>query len=100
MGKPLIEHVYSRAREAKTVDRVVVATDDMRIMEAVRQFGGDCVMTDTGHRISSSMSRAMSLSSALMSSTLWFRFTGEKMLLISQRWLYPWDRQRIIQTGT
>ena len=50
MGKPLIEHVYSRAREAKTVYRVVVATDDRRIMEAVKQFGGDCVMTDTGHR--------------------------------------------------
>ncbi len=50
MGKPLIEHVYTRAREAKSVDRVVVATDDRRIMEAVRQFGGDCVMTDTGHR--------------------------------------------------
>jgi len=50
MGKPLIEHVYSRAREAKTVDRVVVATDDRRILEAVQKFGGDCVMTDPGHR--------------------------------------------------
>ena len=50
LGKPLIEHVYSRACEAKTVDRVVVATDDRRILEVVRGFGGDCVMTDTGHR--------------------------------------------------
>ena len=49
-GKPLIEHVYSRAMEAKTVERVVVATDDMRILEAVKRFGGDCVMTGTGHR--------------------------------------------------
>jgi 3-deoxy-manno-octulosonate cytidylyltransferase (CMP-KDO synthetase) len=50
LGKPLIEHVYLRAREAKTVDRVVVATDDRRIFEAVRQFGGDCVMTAGDHR--------------------------------------------------
>ena len=50
LGKPLIEHVYSRACEAKTVDRVIVATDDRRIFEVVRGFGGDCVMTGTGHR--------------------------------------------------
>jgi 3-deoxy-manno-octulosonate cytidylyltransferase (CMP-KDO synthetase) len=50
MGKPLIEHVYSRAREAKTVDRVVVATDDRRILEVVQQFGGDCVLTGSSHR--------------------------------------------------
>jgi 3-deoxy-manno-octulosonate cytidylyltransferase (CMP-KDO synthetase) len=50
MGRPLVEHVYLRALEAKTVDRVVVATDDRRILEAVQKFGGDCVMTDPGHR--------------------------------------------------
>lgn len=50
MGKPLIEHVYMRASEAKTVSRVIVATDDRRILEVVRQFGGDCVLTGTGHR--------------------------------------------------
>lgn len=50
MGKPLIEHVYRQARKAKTVDGVIVATDDERILEAVRQFGGDCVMTASEHR--------------------------------------------------
>ena len=50
LGKPLIEHVYSRACEAKTVDRVIVATDDRRILEVVRGFGGECVMTGTDHR--------------------------------------------------
>ncbi len=50
LGRPLIEHVYLRALEAKTVDRVIVATDDRRILEAVQRFGGDCVMTDPGHR--------------------------------------------------
>jgi 3-deoxy-manno-octulosonate cytidylyltransferase (CMP-KDO synthetase) len=50
MGKALIEHVYLRARSAKTVDKVVVATDDSRIMDAVLGFGGDCVMTSGDHR--------------------------------------------------
>lgn len=50
MGKPLIEHVYSKALKAVTVDRVIVATDDTRILETVRNFGGECVMTDPGHR--------------------------------------------------
>ena len=49
-GKPLIEHVYTRALEAKTVDRVIVATDDSRILEAVSRFGGECVMTSADHR--------------------------------------------------
>jgi 3-deoxy-manno-octulosonate cytidylyltransferase (CMP-KDO synthetase) len=50
MGKPLIEHVYSRALQAKSVDRVIVATDDRRILEVTKNFGGDCVMTARGHR--------------------------------------------------
>ena len=50
MGKPLIEHVYSKALKAATVDRVIVATDDERIYEAVQSFGGECAMTDPGHR--------------------------------------------------
>lgn len=44
-GKPLIQHVVERARLAKRVDRVVVATDDPRIYDAVAAFGGEVVMT-------------------------------------------------------
>ena len=33
-GKPLVRHVWERARRAKLVDRVIIATDDMRIAEA------------------------------------------------------------------
>ncbi|MGH9463885.1 MAG: cytidylyltransferase domain-containing protein, partial [Vicinamibacteria bacterium] len=43
--RTLIEHVYRRAAEARRVDRVLVATDDSRIHDAVTAFGGDCVMT-------------------------------------------------------
>ena len=44
----VIERVYKQV--AKAVERVVVATDDERIFDAVRAFGGEVVMTSTEHR--------------------------------------------------
>jgi len=49
-GKHLIQHVYERAREAREVGHVLVATDDERILEAVRAFGGCAVMTSRDHQ--------------------------------------------------
>jgi 3-deoxy-manno-octulosonate cytidylyltransferase (CMP-KDO synthetase) len=48
-GKPMIQHVYERTRAVDLVDRVLVATDDGRIAAAVRDFGGDVVMTSREH---------------------------------------------------
>ncbi len=48
-GKSMIQRVYERARAAEGVDRVVVATDDARIFEAVQAFGGEAVMTAREH---------------------------------------------------
>ena len=48
-GKPLIQHVWERANLAKRVDRVVVATDDQRIWDAVEGFGGTAWMTRADH---------------------------------------------------
>jgi 3-deoxy-manno-octulosonate cytidylyltransferase (CMP-KDO synthetase) len=44
-GKPLIARVVERAREARRVDDVIVATDDERILRAVQAHGGRAVMT-------------------------------------------------------
>ena len=44
-GKPLIQHVVERARQAKTLSEIIVATDDRRIYDAVRAFGGRVEMT-------------------------------------------------------
>src|SRR5229473_4919984 len=49
-GKPMVQRVYERAKQAQTVDRVVVATDDQRIIDAVRAFGGEARMTRADHR--------------------------------------------------
>jgi 3-deoxy-manno-octulosonate cytidylyltransferase (CMP-KDO synthetase) len=48
-GKYLIQHVYERVREASSIDGVIVATDDARIADAVRSFGGQAVMTRVDH---------------------------------------------------
>ena len=48
-GRPMIEHVFFRARAVPAVDRVVVATDDERILEAVQAFGGEAVLTRPDH---------------------------------------------------
>jgi len=48
-GKTLIEHVYRRVEQASLVTRILVATDDQRIAEAVQRFGGTAVMTRNDH---------------------------------------------------
>lgn len=47
-GKPMIQHVYERATESNA-ERVVVATDDERILAACRSFGAEGVMTSADH---------------------------------------------------
>jgi 3-deoxy-manno-octulosonate cytidylyltransferase (CMP-KDO synthetase) len=47
-GKPMIQRVYEQVD--KTVDNVYVATEDARIEEAVKNFGGNVVMTSDKHR--------------------------------------------------
>lgn len=48
-GKYLIQHVYEQVAKARSLDSVVVATDDERIFAAVRSFGGHAAMTRADH---------------------------------------------------
>jgi len=48
-GKPMIQHVYENASKAKLLDQIIVATDDRRIEEAVKKFGGNVVRTSKDH---------------------------------------------------
>ena len=48
-GHPMIEYVYRRASRSALVDFVCVATDDERIADAVRGFGGNVRMTRGDH---------------------------------------------------
>jgi 3-deoxy-manno-octulosonate cytidylyltransferase (CMP-KDO synthetase) len=48
-GRYLVQHAYERATQARCASGVIVATDDERILNAVRSFGGWAVMTRPDH---------------------------------------------------
>lgn len=48
-GKPLIQHVCEAAARSSALSRIVVATDDRAVMEAVSGFGGEAVLTRSDH---------------------------------------------------
>jgi 3-deoxy-manno-octulosonate cytidylyltransferase (CMP-KDO synthetase) len=49
-GKPLVQHVVDQVRRCARVSQVIVATDDQRIVEALRPFETRCVMTSAAHQ--------------------------------------------------
>lgn len=49
-GKPLVQHVVDQARKCASVDRVIVATDDQRIADALGPFETEVVMTSPSHQ--------------------------------------------------
>jgi 3-deoxy-manno-octulosonate cytidylyltransferase (CMP-KDO synthetase) len=52
-GKPIIQWVYEKAKQSKLADMIIVATDDERIFDAVKSFGGEVEMTSTEHKCGS-----------------------------------------------
>jgi 3-deoxy-manno-octulosonate cytidylyltransferase (CMP-KDO synthetase) len=48
-GKPLIQYVWEAASRASLINRVIIATDDERIFKAVKEFGGEGLMTSSNH---------------------------------------------------
>lgn len=49
-GRPLVQHVVDQVRRCRRVREVLVATDDARIVEALRPFETRCVMTASTHQ--------------------------------------------------
>ena len=50
LDKPVIQWVYEKAQQAKLADIIIVATDDQRIYDCVKGFGGNVEMTSTEHK--------------------------------------------------
>ena len=48
-GRPMIQHVWERAREAKNLSDLIVACDDQRILDCVTSFGGKALLTRADH---------------------------------------------------
>ncbi len=49
-GKPLLRRVWERSRRAKSLDAIIIATDDMRIAEAAFNWGAEIALTSPKHR--------------------------------------------------
>ncbi len=48
-GKPMIQHVWERAGTSESLDELVIACDDERIVEAAEQFGAKAILTSSDH---------------------------------------------------
>lgn len=48
-GKPMIQHVWERAKQAKVLDDLIVACDNEAVFHAVQEFGGKAFMTAKEH---------------------------------------------------
>src|ERR1700693_3301375 len=49
-GKPMIQRVWARTRQAKRIARVIIANDDDRILKTAAAFGAEADMTRSEHR--------------------------------------------------
>ena len=79
-GKPMIQHVYERAAQAKLVDEVVVATDDDRIAERVKKFGGKVAMTPSDIR--SGSDRVAYVANTLTDTDIVINVQGDEPLIV------------------
>ena len=55
----MIEHVYRRAESSKSISKVIVATDDLRIATTVTGFGGNVRLTRAGQKLYERVSEKM-----------------------------------------
>ncbi len=49
MGKPMLQHVWERAKEALLLDDLIIACDDERVASAAKDFGAKVALTSKGH---------------------------------------------------
>lgn len=49
-GLPMIQRVYQQASKVKSLNQIIVATDDERIKKAVENFGGQAMLTSPDHQ--------------------------------------------------
>ncbi len=71
MGKPMIVRTYLQARKSKSLDRLVVATDDERIANVCKEAGAEVVMT------SSECANGQPFASAVRASGIGFFMIGQ-----------------------
>ena len=78
-GRTLIEHVYRQVERVRSIDRILIATDDARILDAVRAFGGDALLTRADHR--SGTDRLAEVAAGLPDDTIVVNVQGDEPLI-------------------
>jgi 3-deoxy-manno-octulosonate cytidylyltransferase (CMP-KDO synthetase) len=78
-GKPMIQWVYERSKQARGIHQTVVATDDERIAQVVRQFGGEVVMTSP--EIQSGTDRVAAVADQI-SADIYVNVQGDEPLIV------------------
>ena len=81
-GKPLILHTVERAKEAESIERVIVATDDERIYNAVCEAGSEAAMTSADHR--SGSDRIAEVAKSLPEGTIIVNIQGDEPLIAAE----------------
>ncbi|MFZ0037165.1 MAG: 3-deoxy-manno-octulosonate cytidylyltransferase [Candidatus Acidiferrales bacterium] len=77
-GLAMIQRVYERTKQAKRIARVIVATDDTRIADAVKSFGGEAMMTRKDHHCGTE--RAAEIA-AHVSAAIYLNVQGDEPLI-------------------
>ena len=49
-GLPIIVHTFKRASLSKKLDKIIVCADDIRIVDTVKKYGGDAILTSKKHK--------------------------------------------------
>jgi 3-deoxy-manno-octulosonate cytidylyltransferase (CMP-KDO synthetase) len=78
-GKPLVQHVWERCKEAGCFDHVIIATDDMRIAEAAFDFGAEVTITSGDHP--SGTDRIAEVAQKLKKTDFIFNIQGDEPLI-------------------
>jgi 3-deoxy-manno-octulosonate cytidylyltransferase (CMP-KDO synthetase) len=99
-GKPMIQRVYESVSKTPGLDRLLVATDDSRVLETVKNFGGEAVLTSKKH--ASGTDRLAEVARKIKAEWL-INVQGDLPFVRPQtilRTLRPLSRNRSINMGT
>jgi 3-deoxy-manno-octulosonate cytidylyltransferase (CMP-KDO synthetase) len=79
-GKPMVQWVWEQARKS-SAERVVIATDDVRIFEACRGFGADVLMTRIDHNSGTDRLAEVALALGLAADAIVVNVQGDEPLI-------------------
>ena len=82
-GKTMIRRVYEGVEKSNLISKVIVATDDQRIVDEVKSFGGEVAMTGAHH--ANGTGRCLELASALDSFDVVINVQGDEPLIRSEQ---------------